>query len=74
MNVLVTGGAGYVGTTLVRELCKRGHEWKASVDKRNYNRGCPFCNSQSSQAELRVYSEIKYLFKNVKTRLKTINI
>jgi hypothetical protein len=25
-------------------ICEKGHEWKASVDKRSVGRGCPVCN------------------------------
>jgi UDP-glucose 4-epimerase len=36
MNILVTGGAGFVGTNLIKALLKRGHD-VTSVD--NYNTG-----------------------------------
>jgi len=28
-------------------LCKAGHEWKASVEHRNYGSGCPYCYGRS---------------------------
>jgi|APSaa5957512535_1039671.scaffolds.fasta_scaffold10250_2 hypothetical protein len=45
--------------------CIRGHSWQASI----YNRaikytGCPNCNSGTSQFELRIYSELKSIFKD----------
>jgi len=43
-------------------ICSRGHEWEASVANRNKGRGCPLCHSQTSQLELRIYTELKYLF------------
>jgi len=50
--------------------CKRGHEWKASIGARNSGIGCPSCHSQTSQMELRIFSEIKCLFENVSLRKK----
>ena len=37
MKVLVTGGAGFVGTNLIKKLVEQGHE-VASLD--NYSTGC----------------------------------
>jgi hypothetical protein len=51
-------------------LCKRGHEWQAKVENRSHGEGCPFCHSCSSKAELRIYTEIKSIFKNVQHRRK----
>jgi len=42
-NILVTGGAGFIGTNLVNELRSRGHEVTAldlyNTDRDNYIRG-----------------------------------
>ena len=27
-------------------ICKKGHEWKAKIDKRNKGRGCPYCSGK----------------------------
>jgi len=27
-------------------LCNKGHEWQATIESRNYGRGCPMCNSE----------------------------
>lgn len=42
--------------------CKRGHEWQATVDNRSNGISCPTCNPQTSQLELRVFTELKLLF------------
>lgn len=52
--------------------CRRGHEWEAVVASRNRGIGCPYCHSKSSQLELRLYTELKYLFKEVRLREKII--
>lgn len=50
--------------------CIKGHEWEATVHNRANGSGCPYCNSQTSQLELRLYTELKYLFGDVKHRMK----
>jgi len=51
-------------------LCSKGHEWLASVDSRSRGCGCPLCYYRSSEIELLVYSEMKYIFSNTKHRYK----
>jgi hypothetical protein len=51
-------------------VCGRGHEWEATVSNRNQGRGCRYCSSSSSELELRVYSEMKYIFNRVEHREK----
>jgi very-short-patch-repair endonuclease len=51
-------------------LCKRNHEWQAVISSRNRGNGCPYCNSQSSQLELRVYTELNFIFEKVNARIK----
>jgi len=55
-------------------LCKKGHEWRARVADRNKSRGCPYCHSSTSEMELRVYSELRYLFNNVSHRSKIYGV
>ena len=51
-------------------LCSKNkeHEWQATVEGRNSGRGCPKCHSHVSEGELRIYSEIKCLFKKTQLR------
>ena len=52
MRVLVTGGAGFVGTNLIKRLLKDGHE-VISVDnystgkKENEQEGCKYCSTKN---------------------------
>ena len=55
-------------------ICKREHEWEAQIKSRNIGRGCPYCHSQTSQIELRVYSELKYIFENVEHRKNVLGV
>ena len=44
-------------------LCKKGHEWEDTVNHRTASgRGCPHCYSQTSASELRIYTELKWIF------------
>jgi glutaredoxin len=51
-------------------LCSRGHEWEAGINSRNGGRNCPYCNFQTSQLELKVFTEMKYLFHDAEHRKK----
>jgi len=44
----------------------RGHEWPATIASRTDGRGCPFCSPQRSRLEVRVYSELLWIFKEVR--------
>jgi UDP-glucose 4-epimerase len=65
MKVLVTGGAGFMGSHLVDELILRGHE-VISVDnlsggyKRNVNPNCKFI-----KMDLREYDKVKKIVKDI---------
>ena len=56
--------------------CKKGHEWKIKINSRarsnsrKRGKGCPYCHSQASSIELRIYAELKYLFDKVEHRKK----
>jgi hypothetical protein len=50
--------------------CKKGHEWQARIQDRNYGSGCPKCNAKISQLELRIYCELQYLFPSTEARKK----
>ena len=49
-------------------ICKRGHEWAAIVSNRTKGRGCPYCYSQVSKNELRIYAELKTVFEDVELK------
>jgi very-short-patch-repair endonuclease len=55
-------------------VCSRGHEWVAQINNRNKGRGCPECRSGTSQFELRVFCEMKHLFKQVHHRKKIFGV
>ena len=51
--------------------CSRGHEWEATIkDRSNKESGCPYCYSATSQLELRVFTEMKFLFHDAEHRKK----
>ena len=50
--------------------CKKHHEWQAVVVSRSNGRRCPYCNSQTSMMELRLYTELKYVFPDTRHRAK----
>ncbi|MGM9635316.1 MAG: zinc-ribbon domain-containing protein [Candidatus Avispirillum sp.] len=57
-------------------MCERGHEWKATIDHRNKNRGCPMCAKElhTSFPEQAIYFYIKKLFPNSINSYKTSDI
>jgi DNA-directed RNA polymerase subunit RPC12/RpoP len=42
--------------------CRKGHEWKTSIESRNRGRGCPICNAetQTSFPEQAIYYYLKH--------------
>ena len=52
--------------------CSRGHEWNAVVKSRSKGNGCPYCHSQTSLLELKVYTEMKFLFPDAEHRKKSM--
>ena len=56
--------------------CPKGedHEWKTGILNRTTgDTSCPKCKPQTSKAEIRILSEIMFLFKDVKSRHKIKN-
>ncbi len=51
-------------------ICGRGHEWQARIQDRTRGTGCPYCTRQTSQLEVRIYSELKSILGNVVCRRK----
>lgn len=43
-------------------LCKKGHKYKARIADKAQGRGCPICRNQTSVLELRILSELEYIF------------
>ena len=46
------------------------HVWRASVSTLSKGHGCPHCSPQTSEPEIRILSEMMYLFDNVTSRHK----
>lgn len=46
-------------------ICTRNHEWQDTVLNRHHGAPCPVCLSISRKQELRIYAEMKYIFRNV---------
>jgi len=44
----------------------RGHEWPATIASRTAGRGCRLCSPQRSRLEVRVYSELLWIFKEAR--------
>nr|WP_052316031.1 zinc-ribbon domain-containing protein [Desulfomonile tiedjei] len=45
--------------------CSRGHEWESSVSNRAKGQNCPECKPNTSLPEIRLFSELKFLFHEV---------
>ena len=44
--------------------CQNNHVWKAGVYTRARGHGCPKCTHQTSMPEIRIFTELLYLFSN----------
>jgi len=57
-------------------LCPKGHSYQAIITSRTKkeNTGCPSCSNQSSEPEIRIFTEFKYFFPDVKNRHKVENV
>ena len=54
-------------------LCSKGHSYEKGVYLRTHNKspsGCPKCTKQTSEPEIRILSELKWLFEEVNSRYK----
>lgn len=54
--------------------CKKGHSWQAIIANRTRGNNCPYCNSQVSKNELRIYSELKHFFNPIGLKRKINNL
>ena len=46
-------------------ICKKKHEWDTTLNNRtSLNRGCPKCKVKTSKIEIRIYCELKNIFKD----------
>ena len=53
-------------------LCPKGHDYDSVIRGRTgkHQNGCPHCSNQSSEPEIRILSELKWLFDEVNSRYK----
>ena len=49
-------------------ICSHGHSWMSELKARTEGRGCPKCSNQTSRPELRIFSELKLIFTDLKHR------
>ena len=50
--------------------CAKNHSWNAVIKSRVQGAGCPFCSNQSSTPEVRILSELEYIFPGIVSRYK----
>lgn len=51
-------------------ICDKGHSWEAHIGSRVRGAGCPFCSNQSSVPEVRILSELEFVFPDIISRQK----
>ena len=52
-------------------LCNKGHYYQTSIGSRTGGKtGCPYCSNQSSEPEIRILSEFRWIFDKVINRNK----
>jgi len=52
-------------------LCPKGHSYNSHISNRTSKKSaCPKCSNQSSESEIRILSELKWLFDEVNSRYK----
>lgn len=55
--------------------CSNGHEWQISVNSRtNMNTSCGTCSNQSSRNEIRLLTELMFLFDKVVSRDRSLGV
>ena len=54
--------------------CSKGHEWNAMIKTRTKGHGCPYCTNQTSKPEVRVLTELMYIFDGLISRHKISGI
>ena len=62
----------YAARDKVWWLCPNGHEYDVGIRSRTTKQrtGCPSCSNQSSRPEIRILTELKYIFGEVLSRYK----
>ena len=50
--------------------CEKGHLWHASPHNRRQGRGCPKCTHQTSKGEIRILTELMFVYEKVLSRYK----
>lgn len=63
-NQLSPHDVTYGSKKVVWWKCKFEHVWKAAIYTRAAGHGCPKCNFRSSRLEVRIYCELKYIFRD----------
>ena len=53
-------------------LCPKGHSYESAITERTRKNGtgCPYCTKQTSEPEIRILSELKWLFDEVNSRYR----
>ena len=53
-------------------LCPKGHSYEIAITNRTSKKstGCPYCTKQTSEPEIRILSELKWLFDEVNSRYR----
>ena len=52
-------------------LCPKGHHHASRISDRTKKRSaCPYCTNQSSEQEIRILSELKWFFSDIRSRYK----
>ena len=54
--------------------CEKGHKWKAAIAdlSRATGNGCNKCTNQTSKPEIRILTELKFIFSEIKSRFKIL--
>ena len=56
-------------------LCKKGHSYKQAIKQKTTNyHGCNICNSNISKPQIRIFTELNYIFKNIEFNKRFNNI